>query len=198
MNDNDKKLKALIQYAQTSGASGTKIIATRDIVVEDHLADMCREPRCENYGLSKSCPPHVSGPSVFRRMLEQYDHAIFFKIDVPTEILYSSERREVFQLLHEIAAGIETSAVKMGFSTAQAYAGGSCKKIFCHDHDECLAISDHGKCRNPRYARPSMSGFGINVAMLFKTAGWKMNWTAHDTDSTAIKMANVCALVLIC
>ena len=198
MNKNTQKLKALLQDAQQSGASEAKIISARDIVVDHHLADMCREPRCENYGLSKSCPPHVSGPTVFKQELEKFSQAVFFKIDVPSEILYSSERREVFQLLHEIASGIETSAVKMGFVDARAYAGGSCKKIFCHDHGECLALSEKGKCRNPQHARPSMSGFGVNVAKLFKTAGWKMNWTAHDTDSTETPMANVCGLVLIC
>ena len=198
MNKNSKILEALIQDAQKSGASEAKIISARDIVVEHHLADMCREPRCENYGLSKSCPPHVSGPLVFKENLEKFSQAIFFKIDVPSEMLYSRERSEVFQLLHEIAAQIEISAVKMGFVRAQAYAGGSCKKIFCHDHTECLALSEKGECRNPQYARPSMSGFGINVAKLFKTAGWKMNWTANDTDSTATQMANVCGLVLIC
>jgi predicted metal-binding protein len=198
MNENNKKLKALIQDAQQFGASEAKIISARDIVVDHHLADMCREPRCENYGLSKSCPPHVSGPFVFKQVLEKFNQAIFFKIDVPSEVLYSGERREVFQLLHEIASGIETSAVKMGFVDAQAYAGGSCKKIFCHNHGECLALSEKGKCRNPQHARPSMSGFGVDVAKLFKTAEWKMNWTAHDTDSTETPMANVCGLVLIC
>jgi len=197
MNKNNKKLRALIQDAQKSGASEAEIISTRDIIVDNHLADLCREPRCENYGLSKSCPPHVSGPSVFKKQLEKFNQAIFFKIDVPSEILYSSERREVFQLLHEIAAGIEKSAVKMGFASAQAYAGGSCKKIFCHDHGDCLALSEEGKCRNPQYARPSMSGFGIDVAKLFKTSGWTMNWITHDTDSPSTKMANVCGLVLI-
>jgi predicted metal-binding protein len=192
------KLKALIQDAKKSGASDAKVIPTKDIVVDNRLAGMCREPRCENYGLSKSCPPHVSGPFAFKKKLEKFNRAIFFKIDVPSEMLYSSDRREFFQLLHEIAAGIEMSAVKMGFAGAQAYAGGSCKKIFCHDDPECLALSEEGKCRNPQYARPSMSGFGIDVAKLFKTAGWKMNWITHDTDSTATKMANVCGLVLIC
>jgi predicted metal-binding protein len=198
MNQEATKLKALIQDAQKSGASEAKLISTRDIVVDDHLAEMCRQPRCENYGLSKSCPPYVSGPSAFKKQLEHFNRAIFFKIDVPSEILYSGERRDFFQLLHEIAAGIETSAVKMGFVRAQAYAGGSCKKIFCRDYDECLALSEAGKCRNPQYARPSISGFGIDVAKLFETAGWTMNWITRTADSSAVKMASVCGLVLIC
>jgi predicted metal-binding protein len=191
------KLRRLIQHAHESGATELAIISTRDIVIDDDLADRCREPQCENYGLSKSCPPHVSGPSTLRKRLLGFSQAFFFRIDVPSEILYSSERRELFQLLHEIAAGIEESAVDMGFANAEAYAGGSCKQIFCHDHRECLALSEKGKCRNPQYARPSMSGFGINVAKLFRTAGWTMSRVSHDIDSTAAKMSNICGLVLI-
>ena len=191
------KLKALIEYASKAGATAAAIISTADIVVEENLATMCQEPRCENYGLSKSCPPHVSGPSGFRKQLNNFTRAFVFKIDVPSEILLSNERYEIFQLLHEIAAGIEQSAVKMGFRNAQAYTGGSCKKIFCRDHAECAVLSGKGECRNPQYARPSMSGFGINVSRLMKTAGWTMSIAAHDNDPSGIKMGNVCGLVLI-
>ena len=197
MDKKHQKLKKLIQNACRSGASAAAIVPTKDIAVDNNLADLCREPGCKNYGLSKSCPPHVSGPSAFKKHLEKFSRAIFFKIDVPSEILYSCDSREVFQSLHEIAAGIEKSAVKMGFADAQAYAGGSCKTIFCHDHPECLVISGRGKCRNPEYARPSMSGFGINVGRLFELAGWTMKWVAHNKDSTTTTMANICGLVLI-
>lgn len=197
LNRYDAKLRQLSQDAQRSGATDLAIVSTKAIVVDDDLADRCREPRCESYGLSRSCPPHVSGPSVFRKKLEEFNQAIFFRIDVPSEVLYSSERREVFQLLHGIASSIEKSAIKMGFAHAQAYAGGSCKKIFCHDHPECLAVAGKGKCRNPGSARPSMSGFGINVAKLFETAGWSLGATTRDTALTTNKMASVCGLVLI-
>jgi len=197
LNRDDAKLRQLIQDAEKSGATALAIISTRIIAVDDDLADRCREPRCENYGLSRSCPPHVPGPSVFRRRLEEFNQAIFLRIDVPSEVLYSSEGRQVFQLLHEVVAGIERSAVKMGFARAQAYAGGSCKKIFCHDHPGCLALAEKGECRNPGYARPSMSGFGINVAKLYEAAGWSMGATTRDSVSTGDKTASVCGLVLV-
>jgi predicted metal-binding protein len=197
LKDNNTNLKRLIQDALELGATEATIISTKNIVIDNDLADKCREPRCENYGLSKSCPPHVSGPSALRKQIEKYSRAVFFKIDVPSEILFSSERRELFQLLHEIAAGIERSAVGIGFTDAQAYAGGSCKSIFCHEHLECLALSEKGTCRHPQYARPSMSGFGINVAELFKTAGWSIGWVTPKPDAPTIKMANICGLVLV-
>jgi predicted metal-binding protein len=197
VNRHDAKLRQLIEDAEKSGATALAIISTRIIAVDDDLADRCREPRCENYGLSRSCPPHVPGPSVFRRKLEEFNQAIFLRIDVPSEVLYSSEGRQVFQLLHEVVAGIERSAVKMGFARAQAYAGGSCKKIFCHDHPGCLALAEKGECRNPEYARPSMSGFGINVAKLYEAAGWTMGAATRDSFSTGDKTASVCGLVLV-
>lgn len=190
-------LHSLLEMAYGLGATGATVLSTAEIVIDPSLATRCREPRCENYGLGKSCPPHVAGPLALQNLLEDYRQAILFKIDVPAEVLFSSESREVFQLLHEVAAGIERTAAAMGFADAMAFAGSSCKAIFCHEHQECQALSAEGKCRHPESARPSMSGFGIDVARLFATAGWEMNWVTHHADSTSTKMVNVCGLVLI-
>jgi predicted metal-binding protein len=197
MDVESAKLNKLIQDAHKSGATELAIVSKKNIIVSNNLADKCREPQCENFGMSLSCPPHVSGPETFRKKLENFSQAIFFKIDVSSEILYSSDNMEFFQLLHEIASCIEHSAVKMGFTNAQAYAGGPCKKIFCDDHSECLALSEKGKCRHPKSARPSMSGFGINVGMLVKTVGWSGSEVNRGTDSTATKISNIYGLVLI-
>lgn len=197
MSETDMDLSGLIQTAYRLGATGVTAVSADDIVVDDRLADKCREPRCESYGLSKSCPPHVSGPPAFRKLLEKIHFAIFFKIDVPSEILFSCERREIFHLLHQTAAGIEKAAREMGLKSSQAYAGGSCKNIFCHAHSDCRVISEKGKCRNPQFARPSMSGFGINVAKLYETAGWTMTGIAHDSESNPTKMSSVCGLVVL-
>jgi predicted metal-binding protein len=190
-------LRDIVRKAYDFGATKVAIIPTKKIIVDNNLAEKCKEPRCENFGLSKSCPPYVSGPSVFKKLLEKLQQAIFFKIDVPSEILYSGERREIFQLLHQIAAGIEKEAIKMGYPNAQGYVGGSCKKIFCHNHAECHVISKKGECRNPQYARPSMSGYGINVSKLFEATGWNNNAVTHGTDATTNKMTYVCGLVLV-
>ena len=192
-----EKLAILTGGALDLGASGVKVIAAGDIVIRDELADRCREPGCEHYGKSKSCPPNVAGPSWFKKLLKNYSRAVLFKIDVPSDILFSSERFDVFRLLHTTAAGIEQAAIEMGCSGAQAFAGGSCKELFCSDHRECQALSKKGTCRNPDQARPSMSGFGIDVASLFKAAGWNMDWVFDDNGRTKTKMANVSGLVLI-
>ncbi len=197
MDIENTKLNKLIQDAHKSGATELAIVSTKKIIVSNDLADKCRNPRCENFGMSLSCPPHVSRPEAFRKKLENFSQAIFFNIEVPSEILYSNENMELFRLLHEIASGIEHSAVEMGFANAQAYAGGPCKKIFCADQPECPAISENGKCRYPESARPSMSGLGINVGMLAKTVGWTGREGNHGPDSTASENSNIYGLVLI-
>ena len=191
------ELSRLLQIACELGASEAVVVTSSDIFVEDNLASRCQSPRCENYGLAKSCPPHVAGPAVFRKLLQNYPRAIFFKIDVPAEFLFSSESREIFQLLHEVASAIEHSATAMGCAGARAFAGGSCKEIFCREHKDCAALTGDGACRFPETARPSMSGFGVDVSRLFQTAGWEMNWETRNPDAASIKMASVAGLVLI-
>ena len=47
---------ALLEKARRLGASAAVILPAAAVVVRDELAGRCREPRCENYGLSRGCP----------------------------------------------------------------------------------------------------------------------------------------------
>lgn len=195
--DINSHLDHLLRIAFQSGASRAGLIPVEEISAEEDLASLCRKPQCRNYGLAAGCPPHVSGPSGFRKLLEKMRHAIVIRIDVPSSILFSDQRHDIMKLLHETAANIERSAVEMGFTLSKAFAGSSCKKIFCHEHAECRVISDNGKCRNPQSARPSMSGYGINVSKLMTSAGWpsKMNMQQDQKDGESISW--VAGLILI-
>lgn len=188
---------ALIQLACRLGASHAGVIRTADICVEDDLANLCTEPQCENYGQAAGCPPYVSGPSGMREWLRDFKEAVVFKIEVPSEFLFSDERKDIFRLLHEIAAGIEQSAVQRGYRNSKAYAGGSCKRIFCQDHAECSVLSKGGNCRFPDQARPSMSGFGINVSKLMQAAGWTMQRATPGATRDKTSTGTVCGLVLL-
>ncbi|HPD61413.1 MAG TPA: DUF2284 domain-containing protein [Thermodesulfobacteriota bacterium] len=190
-------LKELVRLACSLGASDAHIISSSDIVIENDLANFCREPQCENYGLSPSCPPHVSGPSVFRELQKSIKWAIVVRIDVSSAMLFSEERRKVMRLLHEIVAAIEQTAVGMGYPDSKAFAGGSCKKIFCHDHATCRILSEDSECRNPQHARPSMSGFGINVSALMKVCGWPSTINTRGPESGTNSMSWVAGLVLV-
>ena len=190
-------LEALPRLACGLGASQAAVIPSGAIPVEDRLAALCRDPRCPSYGLSASCPPHVSGPAGFRELREGFRHAVVFKIEVPQEILLSSERQEVFRLLHEVAAGIEAEAKKRGHARTRAFAGGSCKGLFCSEEPGCRVVDEGGACRNPDRARPSMSGFGIDVSKLMAAAGWPMNRAEPEDGGDGPATGTVCGLVLV-
>ncbi len=192
-----KRLDQLIELARRLGVTDAAIISAESISIEDDLANLCRDSRCENYGMSASCPPHVAGPSGFRELLKHFKQALVFKIDAPTDILFSDERSELFKLLHEIAASIEQSAVEAGFPNSKGYAGGSCKMIFCRNQPDCRVVEEQGECRNPRSARPSMSGFGINVSKLMEAAGWKLSVAEREGDKDKAKIGTLCGLVLV-
>ncbi len=180
------------------GATDAVLLPAPAIQVKDSLAQKCSQPKCINYGLSKSCPPYVGGPEVMRQKLAGFSWAVFFRIEVPSDILYSIQSQELFQLLHETAAGLEQSAKHKGFASAQGYAGNSCKKVFCQEHLECRAANQDGICRNPDRARPSMSGFGINTSKLFQAAGWSQKGRVHCNGNERVNMSSICGLVLIC
>jgi len=194
----EKHLGELIHMAKRLRASDAGIILSADIEINEDLAALCNgDHPCSNYGLSFSCPPHVPGPSRFLQWKNSSKYSIVVRIDVPSVVMFSEERHEVMQLLHEIVAGIELKAVDLGYKGSKAFAGGSCKEIFCREHAACQVISKHGKCRKPLHARPSMSGFGINVAKLMQSAGWPVKKQILEDKSDTQSMTWVAGLILL-
>lgn len=182
----DEAAGLLIRTAISLGATEVVIIPSSSIVVDDDLAKLCNgKPVCPNYGLSPSCPPHVPGPSAFRKWQQESPWCVVIRMDFPPVGQMTQDHRELGRLLHDIVSGVEHEAVKIGHPHAKAFAGGSCKHLFCYDFDACRVLSENGPCRNPDAARPSMSGFGINVAKLMASAQWNeppdpksMSWLA--------------------
>jgi predicted metal-binding protein len=194
----DRQLTHLIDTAIGIGASDAKSIYSSDIRIEEHLASLCNNAiPCENFGLSPSCPPHVQGPSAFRQWQRESTFSIVVRIVLPTQIMLSNERRGVMQLLHEIVANVEREAIEMGFNETRAFAGGSCKNLFCKDHENCRVITKQGSCRNPNLARPSMSGFGIDVTKLLQTAGWPLKMANEIESKDQVSLSWVAGLILI-
>ena len=187
----DAAMKKLTDLACQSGATAAAGIDARDSVLREALAALCNADQCDHYGQAPSCPPYVGGPEDFRKRFAGVSQAIVIRIDVPTEILLSSQRREVMRLLHEIAADVERAAAGMGWPDAAALAGGSCRHLFCFNQSGCAAVDGGGDCRHPDAARPSMSGFGIDVTHLMAAAGWQLNRAGVGDAHTAPVVALV-------
>ena len=180
------RLDDLVALAISLGASAAAIVDAKDILVQDDLANLCREARCPNYGLSPTCPPHVKGPEWLWNYLKQISLALVFEIEVSQDRRYPDRRRETGQLLHFIVVQLESTAKEKGFLMARGFAGGSCKNLFCYDYPHCRVLSGNGTCRNPGLSRPSVSGYGINMNHLLKISGLaqRKGDAAHPTSSS--------------
>ncbi len=170
---NNEILKKADQLATGMGITKINIIPAEKISIENELAERCSEPRCKGFGKTPYCPPNVMLPDDFREFIKKYNSAIIFKIDVPTEIFHTEDRRELGRIIHETAAKIESLAVENGYPNSKGFAGGSCKIIHCGELDICPALEDIDNCEFSHLVRPSMSGFGINVSEIDKAADWR-------------------------
>jgi predicted metal-binding protein len=185
-----QQLEQLTNEAKKLGANASAIISSKEIQVKDNLAALCNgEYTCPNYGLAASCPPYVEGPVEFRKWQAQSKYSITVKIELPTSVMFSDERKGVMQLLHQIVAAVEQKAIEIGFKNSKAFAGGSCKDLFCDDQEKCCIVAENKPCRHIEVARPSMSGFGIDATQLMKSSGWsgskaeKSNLSDKDATS---------------
>ncbi|MCD4674393.1 MAG: DUF2284 domain-containing protein [Desulfobacula sp.] len=184
-----QQLELLTRKAKRLGANASAIISSKQIQVKDNLAALCNgEYTCPNYGLAASCPPHVKGPAQFRKWQAQSQYSITVKIELLTSVMFSDERKSVMQLLHQIVAAVEQKAIEIGFEKSKAFAGGSCKALFCDDQKKCCVVAENKPCRHINSARPSMSGFGIDVTQLMMSSGWSAQKaeTANSSDTDAI------------
>ena len=178
-----QQLERLTQEAKRMSANSATIISSKDIQVKNNLAALCNgEYTCPNYGLAASCPPYVEGPAEFRKWQAQSKYSITVRIELPTSVMFSEERKGVIQLLHQIVAVVERKAIELGFGKSKAFAGGSCKELFCDDQENCRVLVEGKPCLHDEIARPSMSGYGIDVAQLMKTS----EWSAPKTDKSIL------------
>jgi predicted metal-binding protein len=195
-HDDQEIIDALVNFAVHAGATKARRLPPASVRVEDRLANFCREPKCPYHGQSMSCPPHVSGPAGIRKLLQSCKHALVIRIEIQSASLHGADRPTVMRLLHEITAEVETEAKRHGFSGSIGFAGGSCKESFCAKHPNCRVLAEHGECRHPRHARTSMSGYGVNVGELTKSAGWSNR--LFSPDDAGEQLAWVAGLVLVC
>ena len=193
-----QQLELLTQEAKRLGATSSAIISSKEIKVKDNLAALCNgDYICPNYGLAASCPPHVEGPVEFRKWQAQSRYSIIVKIELPTTVMFSDERKGVMQLLHQIVAAVEQKAVEIGFGKSKAFAGGSCKDLFCDDQETCCVVAENKPCRRIEFARPSMSGFGIDVTQLMLSSGWSTSKAEKSNSSNKDVTSWVAGLIMV-
>jgi len=133
------------------GALGAKVIPPASVETGRWVRWKCRFG-CGGYGASLVCPPHSPEPEQTRRMLDEYQRAIFFESpDGKTK---------------EIAVGLERELFLAGHYKAFGLGAGPCPL--------CETCAFEEGCRHPDQARPAMEACGIDVFATARKHGFTL------------------------
>jgi predicted metal-binding protein len=185
-----KSFDFLRKQALKLGAVAAKIISVEKIVVEDRVVLKCKLG-CEKYGKTLACPPYAPSPEQFRKIVSEYQFAMFMKFEsqasgdlelikylaktkdncVPLEMKDKVERfwsawNEDMKKLLNIVIELEKEAAKKGYLLAIGLVSGSCQ--LC---DKCNV--EKGLCVHPAMKRYSEEGVGVNVKATAEKVGFK-------------------------
>ena len=190
------------QRAIELGATDAKVITTDTILIDDRVRAKCIYPKCRRYGTNANCPPYAMELDLVRKTVNGFRHAIFFKIQVPSDEVAGPEARDK-QLYghstiknHEIVSKIEAEAFFDGHHLALGFAGGSCKSVFCPD-SECSALVPGQACRHPLRARSSMEAVGMNALTMATKVGWDVYPIGAAVSPSEVPHGTKLGIVLI-
>ena len=178
----DKQLqKDLEKYRQRAlkfGATDAKIITTDIVVIDERVRAKCGYPKCESYGTNAFCPPYAMDLEETRKLVNNFQYAIFFRIKAPTETMAGTripeqlkQNRHNRQIRQDILSKIESEAFYDGYYLAVGFGGGPCKDLFCPDI-ECSALIPGQSCRHSLKARSAMEAVGVDVYLMSSRVGW--------------------------
>lgn len=187
-------MRQLIDKAFALKVDDAQILSIDQLEVDPNLANYCCD--CKAYGLSGHCPPHGLSSSEFSAGLVDYHNVLVIKRDVPVAVLQSDDQLPIARQIHLTVAQLEKQAQLQGFKAA-AFAGGSCKRLFCSSSQECQLLQEGGVCRFPKWARPSVSGVGINVFALCETLEWPIDKVTKQSKANDGDMGLLVGLVLL-
>ena len=196
-----KDLENYKEKAIEMGANKAKIIKIEEIPVDDRVILKCQVPRCFGYGVGAHCPPNTLKPAELRKYLKKYSWAIFFSIDVPSEVIIRDkatikERVAVFQQVYKIVSDIESAAFYDGHYLAFGFAAGSCRHTFCGLEENCIAMEGK-RCRFSLRARPSMEAVGIDVYKMTAQAGWDIYPIASRAKAEDTPKGTLSGIIII-
>jgi predicted metal-binding protein len=171
-------LEQYTRLALNLGASRAVVMSVRDIPVDERVVLKCQVPRCFGYGACAHCPPHTLSPGDLRALLAGYEWAIFFSLNVPSEIIVRDratreERIDAYLRVFDLISEVESAAFHHGHYRAFGLGAGSCRHSLCATQEDCKALKGE-KCRFSLRSRPSMEAVGIDVYQMAARLGWEV------------------------
>ena len=158
----DKDKVSLLQdEAIKLGATITKLISTKNIVVEPWVQLKCRFG-CTKFGKYKTCPPYTPTYQETRELLNCYKSAILIEGQPPAK------------QFEGMLLKLEHKANLSGLYKAFSMNAGPCPL--------CAECDVTGTCPMPEDARPSMEACGIDVFKTVRDNGFEIKFLEHKTE----------------
>lgn len=150
----------LLSRIRSLGFQEVRSIPAAEVHIPDWVDLRCRYG-CENYG-RPHCPPNTPPPEKTRAALRDFSAALLLEGEPPAR---DFQRRVL---------AAEREVFRMGYYKALAFWAGPCAL--------CPSCPESGPCRNPREARPSMEGCGIDVYETVRRAGLSLRTLQDRQD----------------
>lgn len=183
-----EKFGFLRKLAFDLGASDAKVIPANKIVIEDRVVLKCKVG-CNNYGKTLVCPPYTPSAEEFRKIVSEYNYALFMKftskaeadtelrellsksddnglsedLKAKTDKFWADWKEDKKEILVSVVK-LEKEAMRKGYSLAISFVSGSC--YLCEKCNTQTRI-----CMHPDIARYSEDAVGVNVKKTAENAG---------------------------
>lgn len=189
MTNSEGDFDFLRKRALELGAKDAKIISASKVVVEDRVVLKCKVG-CNNYGKTLACPPYTPTAEEFRKIVGEYNYALFMKFASKAEAdldlqkslskantdpsLSNNEKEKAIKFwanwkedkknMLTTVVTLEKEAMRKGYSLAISFISGHCQ--LCEKCNLETRI-----CAHPELARYSEDAVGVNVRKTAKNAG---------------------------
>jgi predicted metal-binding protein len=190
------------RLAIETGASNAKILKSEQVIIEYRTAAKCRIPVCDAYGTNINCPPYAPSPEVMKKIVAEYEYAIFIRLVLPSAELAYGKSLDLKKVtvdplkIFEIVSKVESQAFYDGYYLAMGLGGGGCSRAFCHGA-ECNAMIPGKGCRHGMKSRPSMEAVGMNAFKMATDVGWDIYPIGKNTHPDQVPYGSRLGLVLI-
>jgi len=197
-----KDLEKYQKKALELGATDAKIITSDMILVDERVRAKCIYPKCSNYGTNANCPPYAMEIDLVRKIVKNFQYAIFIKIEIPSiemagpEVKLKRLHVRGQRKNHEIVSKIEAEAFFDGYHLALGFAGGPCKSTFC-PNDKCSALVPGQACRHPLRARSAMEAVGMDAFRMAANVGWDVYPIGATISPSEVPHGTRLGLILI-
>jgi len=168
----DKDLEKYCSLAIEAGATHAKQIKPSSVVTAPWVRLKCQFG-CPGYGRGLCCPPHTPTSDETRAILDCYQRAILFHVEMPN----MEKEEKVYQKYLDRLVELEGEMFKDQYYRAFIFVAGPCRHC-----EKCRATK--GKpCANPWKARPSMEGCGMDVYQTARNNGFPIQTLSERTDT---------------